>query len=339
MDTLGPMARTVEDAAAMLSVMAGRDSRDGKTALIPFDTIPDYRSACRDTGLASCTIGVPRHTLDEVPTPILASFEALLDQLRAHGISVVDCEFAGLAACRAMTSDQKCDFMAGQFVPALAEYFAVLATNPHDITSLAAAAAFTRATEAEEFPTRPIDRFERALAVTGGSAEFRAAAETQAYLGGEGGIQGALDTFALDAIIVPTAALDTNYLAGAGGNPQVAVPLGYLPADSAVERNATGRLVDLGPHAPSVRPRCLPQSLPLTCLQVHRLAGWGPVLRGDAFAARRARRAPYPSPVPRRGAPPVAAARRNPERLTAAAGTLCGSAVPGNLHPSALTLI
>ena len=253
MDTLGPMARNVEDAAAMLSAMAGRDPKDSKTALIPFDSTPDYRAMCRRAaGPAKYKLGVPRHTFDDVPAPILAAFETLVAKLQAQGVTVVDCEFSGLATYLAMTADDRCDFMAGQFAPALAAYCSSLATNPHGITGLAAAVEYTRATEAEECAARPVDRFEQSLAVAGATAAYAAAVETRAFLAGEGGIQATLDADALDALLLPTEAYAANYLAGVGGNPQVAVPLGYLPDGFEVARNDTGRLVAKGPNVPCV---------------------------------------------------------------------------------------
>jgi len=47
-DTAGPMTRTVKDAAAILSVIAGKDPKDPYTAAIPFRKIPDYVAACKN---------------------------------------------------------------------------------------------------------------------------------------------------------------------------------------------------------------------------------------------------------------------------------------------------
>jgi amidase len=41
-DTVGPLTRTMMDAAYILSVIAGKDSHDNYTSAIPFETIPDY---------------------------------------------------------------------------------------------------------------------------------------------------------------------------------------------------------------------------------------------------------------------------------------------------------
>ena len=249
-DTLGPMGRTVEDAAAMLSAMAGRDPHDSKTDGIPFDCIPDYQAASHRRDVSQYRIGIPRQTFDKVSQPILDAFEDVVEKLRTQGATIVDCEYAGQARYRTMTSDQKCAFLTSEFKPALAAYFSSLTTNPHDITDLAAIVSFTRATPAEEFPARPIEFFEQSLAIADDAEALREAAEVRTYLGSEGGVPGALDTYKLDALLFPTEAWTTNYLAAAGGSPQIAIPLGFLPADFPVEMNDTGTLVSRGPNIP-----------------------------------------------------------------------------------------
>ncbi|MFQ5913768.1 MAG: amidase [Nitrospinota bacterium] len=58
-DTLGPMARSVEDAALMLSVIAGHDPLDPSTGKYP---VPDYRASLeknRGKGLKGIRLGLP----------------------------------------------------------------------------------------------------------------------------------------------------------------------------------------------------------------------------------------------------------------------------------------
>ena len=47
-DTIGPMARTVRDAAYLLKAIAGSDPRDNYTLARPFanSSTPDYVAAC-----------------------------------------------------------------------------------------------------------------------------------------------------------------------------------------------------------------------------------------------------------------------------------------------------
>ena len=50
-DTVGPMARTVKDAAYVLQAIAGKDPLDNYTLAEPFDTPPDYVAACNFSSL------------------------------------------------------------------------------------------------------------------------------------------------------------------------------------------------------------------------------------------------------------------------------------------------
>lgn len=69
MDTIGPIARTVEDAAAILQVIAGYDPNDAITLDQP---VPDYLQALR-APIATLRIGVPRDYFFETLHPDVAS--------------------------------------------------------------------------------------------------------------------------------------------------------------------------------------------------------------------------------------------------------------------------
>ncbi|OAA62721.1 Amidase [Niveomyces insectorum RCEF 264] len=160
-DTPGPMARTVADAAAMLTVMAGRDPHDPKTNEIPFAVVPDYRAAATTGSVgggggangSAFRVGIPRNLLRKLPRRVLAAFEdrvvaPLRDQ---HGVVVVDCACPGLVRFLALSPAQQTDYMAGEFHDALPQYLATLAANPQGIDSLAALCAFLKATPGEEY--------------------------------------------------------------------------------------------------------------------------------------------------------------------------------------------
>src|SRR5262249_33124003 len=59
-DSAGPMARTVQDAAILLSVLAGIDSDDAATAESQGKTITDYTSSLDPKGLRGARIGIVR---------------------------------------------------------------------------------------------------------------------------------------------------------------------------------------------------------------------------------------------------------------------------------------
>ncbi len=61
LDQIGPFARSVEDAALLLRVIAGHDPRDSTSARVP---VPDYPSACQK-GVEGLTIGLPEEFFGE----------------------------------------------------------------------------------------------------------------------------------------------------------------------------------------------------------------------------------------------------------------------------------
>jgi aspartyl-tRNA(Asn)/glutamyl-tRNA(Gln) amidotransferase subunit A len=92
-DHPGPMARTVRDAALMLSVMAGWDAADPVSAREP---VPDYAAALAD-GVDGWRIGLPRgYALQGISSEVRSAFERALDTLVALGAEVVDVQVPGL---------------------------------------------------------------------------------------------------------------------------------------------------------------------------------------------------------------------------------------------------
>jgi aspartyl-tRNA(Asn)/glutamyl-tRNA(Gln) amidotransferase subunit A len=87
LDQIGPITRTVEDAALALQLMAGVDPADATSAAEP---VPDYASAL--TGdLRGARIGVPRTMLEQgVDNEVLCAMTAALETLQARGATLVD---------------------------------------------------------------------------------------------------------------------------------------------------------------------------------------------------------------------------------------------------------
>ena len=93
MDTVGPMARTVADAAALLQVMAGYDSHDPTTRRGP---VPDYRAALNG-GLQGLRIGVPHNEFMAAMEPDVGSaVQDALGVLKQQGATLVDVRFPPL---------------------------------------------------------------------------------------------------------------------------------------------------------------------------------------------------------------------------------------------------
>src|SRR5205814_2323934 len=85
LDHVSPLARSVEDAALLLGVLAGHDSADPTSARVP---VPDY-AARFDRSLRGVRIGVPRDFACAVVDPeVLRAFEAALGELGHAGATV-----------------------------------------------------------------------------------------------------------------------------------------------------------------------------------------------------------------------------------------------------------
>jgi amidase len=89
-DTAGPMARSVRDAAMLLTALTGRDEEDPATLAAPDGRI-DYTANLAADGLAGKRIGILRsyHGAGDNPD-VVDVLEASIDLLRAEGAEIID---------------------------------------------------------------------------------------------------------------------------------------------------------------------------------------------------------------------------------------------------------
>jgi amidase len=87
LDCIGPIARTVDDAALLLSVIAGEDWRDPQW--VRGVQTDDYRAASRD-GVTGLRVGIVTESLDAEPCEpaVLAGVEAVAGALESEGVRV-----------------------------------------------------------------------------------------------------------------------------------------------------------------------------------------------------------------------------------------------------------
>ena len=89
-DTAGPMARTVRDAAIMLTAMNAADPSDPAAAARP-ESVADYAANLSADALAGKRIGVIRSYSGAGDNPYIdRNFDAVVELLRGHGAVIVD---------------------------------------------------------------------------------------------------------------------------------------------------------------------------------------------------------------------------------------------------------
>jgi len=89
LDTVGPLARSVEDCALLLGLMAGADPEDPTAVTGP---VPDYGAATTGS-IKGLTIGVPTaFYVDDLDSEVAGILEATIAMLRREGATIVQVE-------------------------------------------------------------------------------------------------------------------------------------------------------------------------------------------------------------------------------------------------------
>ncbi|HEX8471848.1 MAG TPA: amidase [Brevundimonas sp.] len=235
-DTAGPIATTVEDAAIVLTAIAGSDPEDVATA--EADTRKtDYRAALDANSLNGARIGVLRYAKG-YSAPTMAVFEQNLQVLRDAGAVLVDIDTGpdmrtiGGESFKVLMYELKADLNA---------YLATTDATQVKTRTLADVIAFNAATPAETVLFGQ-ELFE--LAETKGdltTQEYLDARETSFRLAGPEGIDKMMADNTVVALIAPTTSRawtnarddeddaegSTSTIAAVAGYPHLTVPMGF----------------------------------------------------------------------------------------------------------------
>ena len=250
-DTIGPMARSVKDAAYVLQAIAGKDEHDNYTSAIP-GPIPNYVSACNYAAFAGARIGVARNVLEiwrkYTDPPVLTAFEEAVKQIKEAGATIVDANFTAFEQWQSDGNETL--VLNADFLIDLANYFSKLTVNPLGIENLAEERYFTRHFPLEKYPKRDTGVWDTALKQgwNNTSPKFWPAYQANLFYGGEGGILGALKRTNTSAVLLPTQLSPS--IPALVGSPVVTVPMGFYPANWTVTMNGFGNLVATGPNVP-----------------------------------------------------------------------------------------
>jgi amidase len=234
-DTAGPMARSVADAAVLLTAMAGRDAADPATATMPGRAVYDYTSRLNPDSLRGARIGVLSGPLDQLPG-IGPALQHAVTVLREAGAVVVPVQLP----TQGQWQDAERLVLLHEFKAGLQRY---LTTYKAPVRTLDQVIAWNRTHADRELLPFGQDLMEAAAAVGGlGSPEYIAARTEARRLAGPEGIDAALRAQQLDALIAPTTGTAWPIRAGAGddfpgesysaaavaGYPSLSVPMAHV---------------------------------------------------------------------------------------------------------------
>jgi amidase len=233
-DTAGPMARTVRDAAILLTAITGVDADDPATS--EAEIHHDYSTGLTADGLNGRRIGVLRAYYGAGSNhQVEAIYAASIDALQQQGATIID----DLRIDTSGMSDAEFEVLLFEFKADLSAYFG---KSDAPLESLADAIAFNDTNAATVMPHFDQDLF---LA-----AEEKGPLSEEAYLTAladskriaKEGIDSVMDEHQLDALIAPTNGpawlidhingdayhIGSSSLAAVSGYPNVTVPAGYV---------------------------------------------------------------------------------------------------------------
>ncbi len=233
-DTAGPMTRSVADAAAVLTAIAGRDDADPATATMPGRAVYDYTARLDPEGLRGKRLGL-------LQTPLLKyrGMSPLMDhavaELRRAGAVVVPVAMPNQGAW----DEAERTVLLYEFKAGLERYFA---TYQAPMRSLAELIAFNQAHAKQELGLFGQQLLQEADATAGlaDPAYIRARSDARRLAGPEG-IDAVLAAHQLDGLIAPTTGIawplrssgddfpgESYSAAAVAGYPSLSVPMGQI---------------------------------------------------------------------------------------------------------------
>ncbi len=237
-DTAGPMTRSVADAAALLTVLAGSDARDPATREAAAKA-QDYSRFLDRDGLRGKRIGVVRSQFGGRNDLVSAVIEKQLEILKAQGATLVD--LAELPGANKFGQTEY-EVLLYEFKAGMATYLAEFApTSP--LKSLADIIAFNEKNRDRVMPHFAQEHMQRAAAKGGlDSKEYLDALANNHKFSREEGIDKALKDNQLDALVAPSGspAWLTDFVRGdfsgggfsspaaVAGYPHITVPAGFV---------------------------------------------------------------------------------------------------------------
>jgi amidase len=203
-DSVGPLARTVADAALVLEAIAGPDPRDPATARSNGRAAGDYTRLLSVDSARGVRLGVPRERFFGYSEKVDAVLEDALRLLRDLGATLVDP--ANIPAASAPdVREAEMTVLLHEFKAGLNAYLAGVQPDL-PVHSLDDLIAFNAAHAAEEMPYFGQELLLKAQAVGGlDDPAYLAAREQNWRAARQGGLDAVMDEQHLDALVMPAA--------------------------------------------------------------------------------------------------------------------------------------
>lgn len=234
-DTAGPMARTVADAAALLSAMTGYDKEDPITVDSPKRGAKDYTKFLDTNGLKGARLGlVLQFVQGRTAEQTKAYYQPFIDKIRSAGATLIDVTFT---PDYSKVQTQRLDVLLYEFKADLNKYLAARAAKYKTLEDLI---KFN-----DENKEKELKLFGQELFV---QAQAKADLNDKGYIdalaavkrtSGVEGIDAVIAKDNLDALVSPTTG-STWAIAATAGYPYITVPLGLreIPASTNAQGNA-----------------------------------------------------------------------------------------------------
>ena len=235
-DTAGPMARTVRDAAILLSVLTGVDPADAVTKESTGKIQPDYTRFLNANALQGKRIGIEK-TFMKGHEAVDAILQKTLDLLKSKGATIVEIEI--MEPINKLGNDEFA-VLQYEFKDGLNKY---LANANSKVKSLADVIAFNQQHEAQAMPFFKQEILESSNKKEGLTSPEYQAAKTKNLTTSRNLINSLMDEHKLDAISGPTYGpswctdlVNGDHVTGYGlstpaaisGYPHITVPLGQV---------------------------------------------------------------------------------------------------------------
>lgn len=239
-DTVGPCARTVADAAALLGALTGIDPRDSATHGSERKFYTDYTQFLDPDGLRGAHIGIARQVYCGYSTKADAIVNSAIKQLRELGAEIIDP--ADIPTAEQMSkSKAELTVLLHEFKADLNAYLAELTCTP--VRSLADIIEFNNAHANEELSYFGQEIFLMAQETSSLThPDYLSALDENYRLSRQEGIDAVMDLHKLDALVMPTSSpswrIDlvngdhemggSSQPAALAGYPAISVPAGYV---------------------------------------------------------------------------------------------------------------